>query len=90
MCYQDHRETCRIQVYSIKQDYHASPTCTQGHHASQGTIEGVQETPGLGKHELVDEEDGQAAGGGAQDGVHDGEGHHGSVISPGDASLHRR
>ena len=31
--------------YTIK--YHASPTCTQGHHTGQGTIEGVQKTPWL-------------------------------------------
>ena len=31
--------------------YHASPTCTKGHHTGQGTIEGVQKTPGL-QHKL--------------------------------------
>ena len=42
----------------------------------------------LGKEELVDEEDGEAAGGGAEDGVHDGQGDHATIISPGDAALY--
>ena len=78
------------RVAEYKCTVQTKPTCTQGHHASQGTIEGVQKTPGLGEEELVDEEDGQTAGGGAQDSVDDGQGHHGSVISPRDASLQKR
>ena len=59
----------------------------KGHHAGQRAIEGHQEAPGLREEELVDEEDDQAAGGGAEDCVHDGQGHHGSIISDRDAAL---
>ena len=36
----------------------------------------LEEAPGLLEHKLVDEEDGEAAGAGAEDGVDNGQGHH--------------
>ena len=43
----------------------------------------------LGEEELVDKQDGQATGGGAQDGVDDGQGDHAAVISSRYAALKR-
>ena len=82
--------TCHVNYIgsvNLISKLHKSHTRTQGHHACQRPIEGHQEAPGLGEEELVYEEDGQAPGGGAQDGVHDGQSHHAAVTGPGDAAL---
>ena len=83
----DEAQTTQSSDYESCPGFIEIAASTESHHPRQSTIECHEEAPGLGEEELVDEEDGDTASGGSQDGVDNGQGDHITITNLGDAAL---